>query len=392
VWDLVVVGAGPAGATAALAARVVRPEARVLLLDRAAFPRDKPCGDGVAPHVLDVLGELGVTGLLADRVPVRRLELSRGGTGVGRDMSRPAYVVPRAVLDARLVEAAVDRGVVLRRQRVRALAVRRDRVVLEVGGAHGRAGASCDRSRAVEARVVVGADGAHSIVRRAAGLGAPPRVALALRGYAPVPDGRAGRQVIRFGHDRQPSYAWSFDRGDGLANVGYGELLRPRRSPPTRALMLECLERLLPGAGTGGHAWRAHHLPLTGARWRHPPGRVLLAGDAASLVNPLTGEGIYYAVSTGALAGRCAVGDHATPGDPGAAYSRAVRRLLAAHLLGTAAAARLATAPGVLEAGLIASADDGRVFDDLVELGLGRGPLTPRTLVAVASGAVRRRP
>ena len=65
LWDLVVVGAGPAGSTAALSALRVRPGASVLLLDRADFPRDKPCGDGIAPHVLDVLSRLGVEDVVA---------------------------------------------------------------------------------------------------------------------------------------------------------------------------------------------------------------------------------------------------------------------------------------------------------------------------------------
>ena len=69
-WDLVVVGAGPAGTAAALGALTARPGLRVLLLDRADFPRDKACGDGIAPHVLDVLEQVGVTGLRDDQAPV----------------------------------------------------------------------------------------------------------------------------------------------------------------------------------------------------------------------------------------------------------------------------------------------------------------------------------
>ncbi len=77
-WDLVVVGAGPAGATAALAALRADPGLRVLLLDRADFPRDKCCGDGVAPHVLDVLRPLGAADVVDGWEPVRTLGLARG--------------------------------------------------------------------------------------------------------------------------------------------------------------------------------------------------------------------------------------------------------------------------------------------------------------------------
>jgi flavin-dependent dehydrogenase len=191
--------------------------------------------------------------------------------------------------------------------------------------------------------------------------------------------------VIVFGTSRQPSYAWSFDCGDGTANVGYGEVLTSDREPPTRALLLQRLEELLPGAGRGGGGWRGHHLPLSSSRWTHPDGRVVLAGDAAGLVNPLTGEGIYYAVATGLLAGQAAAADGP---DPGAAYRQEVSSLLGGHLRHTALAARLATSGHVLEAGMRAAAREQRVFDDLVELGLGRGRITPR----VVRGLLRSAP
>src|SRR3954451_22510408 len=105
-WDVVVVGAGPPGAATAAAARRAAPTARVLVLDRADFPRDKVCGDGIAPEALDVLAGLGVdVGALTEGYPaVARLQL-RGprGTGVERTTARPAVVVPRAVLDGRLL-------------------------------------------------------------------------------------------------------------------------------------------------------------------------------------------------------------------------------------------------------------------------------------------------
>jgi flavin-dependent dehydrogenase len=118
---------------------------------------------------------------------------------------------------------------------------------------------------------------------------------------------------------------------------------------------------------------------------------VLLAGDAARLVNPLTGEGIYYAVLTGLLAGTAAATALAAgrPDDAGRRYATAVAPHFRGHLLSTGLAARLTSADPVLDAGLRAAAADQGVFDDLVELGLAGGTLTPRVLAGLA-GAVGR--
>ena len=219
-WDLVVVGGGPAGSTAAIAALALRPDARVLVLDRDDFPRDKSCGDGLAPHAVDVLADLGVHGLTDGYPSVRRLELGRpAGPAVAGDMARPAHVVPRAVLDERIVRAAVERGAELRRHRVRTVE---------------RQGADIVLDGSLRARVVVAADGAGSVLRRAVGdVHARRRTAVAIRGYAPVAPERAAAQVITFAPTTWPAYAWSFPVGDGTANVGYGEVLlaRPRADP-----------------------------------------------------------------------------------------------------------------------------------------------------------------
>ena len=194
--------------------------------------------------------------------------------------------------------------------------------------------------------------------------------------------------------DGWPAYAWSFEAGDGTTNVGFGMLL-PRLRATGRGGKAELhgrLRELLPEVlPTGVEAERlvTHHLPLSTYRPPQPDGRVLLAGDAASLINPLTGEGIYYALHSGRLAGAAAVGG----ADPGAAYRVALDRELGRHLRHTSALARLTARSGVVDAGVAAAGRSPGAFDALVEVGLGRGlitgPLLRGMAVEVGRKAVR---
>jgi menaquinone-9 beta-reductase len=338
----------------------------VLLLDAAAFPRDKTCGDGISAHVLELLAALGVEGLdeLGPQVAGMALR-SPGGRVVARRCARPNRVIPRMRFDAALVDAAVARGAVLVRHRVRTLDVRADRVVLD------------DR---FQAAAVIGCDGANSTVRRLLGAprGEPDGTAVAVRGYAPTvldPE----RLVIEFARGTYPAYAWSFPMAGG-SNVGFGVF--DRRGGGSRAELLERLGRLLPDHPPAPETVKGHHLPLsTAPRW-HPDGRVLLAGDAASLVNPLTGEGIYDAVASGILAGRAAL---LGPG-AGAAHRAAMHTTFGRHHAHTTLLARLVPHSRFLDAAVAAAARHQPVFDAAVDLGLGRGTASWRDLARVAGG------
>jgi geranylgeranyl reductase family protein len=374
-WDVVVVGAGPAGAAAALAARQAAPEARVLMLDRATFPRDKVCGDGIAPQTFDLLDALGAPGTEAGYSPVPTLSMVGPlGAQARRTMARPAAVIPRAVFDARLVDAAVEKGAELRRQTVRTVQARGGHFLLD---------------NDIKARVVVGADGAGSIVRRAAEVGRPPpgHTAVAIRGYATESPNDDEQMIVMDASDRWPAYAWSFPiaNGSGRANVGYGLLVDAVR-PVQRRELLDRVHALVPWAASA-ESWTGHLLPLSSWTPRQPDGRLLLAGDAAHLVNPLTGEGIWYAVLSGMLAGRAAV----DIGDPGTRYRADLRRHLGRHTRDVRLLSRLGRTPRLVDAGVRAAAADQATFHALVELGLTDGALTPRllgrTALALAGGS-----
>lgn len=366
--DVIVVGAGPAGCAAAAAVAQAAPRLSVLVVDRADFPRDKPCGDGIAHEVDQVLSELDfdLGRIFAGTATVGELALrSPHGVQLRRRMRHDVHVVPRQIFDARLVSDVRNRGIEVRRHTVRTCRLTPGAVCLDGG---------------LAARVVIGADGAESVVRRAAGL-APPRpeqVALAIRGYAPHPPELAGSQYISMTAQHWPAYAWSFPIGDGRANVGYGELLGHR--PLNRAGLLARLRQLLPGLAAEPEGLRAHRLPLSSGRPPIPDGPVLLAGDAQSMINPFTGEGIFYAVLSGVLAGRAAAQALTAGGDAGSIYRAASRRRLGRHLRHTSTLARLGGQTALIDAGLRAARNDRRAFDDLVRFGLADGLLTPRLL------------
>lgn len=286
-YDAIVVGAGPAGSTAAR--ELARSGVNVLLLDRARFPRDKSCGGGVTIRAAREAG-LDLTPVIERSVYGARVTL-RLGRPFERSYPEPlSHMTQRSRLDAYLAERAAEAG-----------ADFRDGVLVrevEVEGGVVRVRAEGDT---YEGRTVVGADGANGVVAQALGLQPVGEVTVGLEGNIGVPDDVMDRwdRLIALDLGALPGgYGWVLPKGDHL-NVGVvgwrylGPTLRSRLSALCRYYGLD--EEAL-------WALRGHYLPMRrpGAAIARGPG--LLVGDAAGLVDPLSNEGIYAAFISGRLA------------------------------------------------------------------------------------------
>ena len=332
--DVAVVGAGPAGATAAH--RLANAGVRVALLDRATFPRDKVCGDGVSTRGLEALSRAGLDEWAAQfRAPEALHLVAPDGQVVE---ARPptsdplcyGRTIPRTQLDARLVAAAVQAG-------ARLLAGVRVRDVERASDA--RPVVVADGLR-LSAELVVLADGCHAPITRRLGLLAAQPEFVAVRQYLADDRGQLGRLDVHFLGSIVPGYLWVFPLTEGRVNGGVGTSRQRVRSGAVD-LKAELATFLARERGTGGRLAgaeplgpvRGHPIRTAFGQTRTHAERLLVAGEAAGLVSPLSGEGIAPAMESGELAAQHALaafeaGDFSTAL---AGYTRALRAQFAAE-------------------------------------------------------------
>lgn len=318
-FDVVVVGAGPGGSTAAY--RMARGGARVLLLDRASFPRDKPCGGGLTGRALKSL-PIDVTPVVEDAVDHVDLRL-RFRASTSHAFDEPlALMTQRRRLDHHLAQEAARAGADFRDgTRVRGI---------ELDGPGGRPVVTLDGGERIGAEVLIGADGANGVTAKALGLGANRTFGVALEGNAPM---TAEREALHRGRatleiDTVPGgYGWIFPKGDHI-NVGVGgwasEGPRLRRFLDALCAMHDVRPEELTDV-------RGHRLPLRRSWDGVARGRAAVVGDAAGLIDPLSGDGMFEAFLSSEIATATALDLLAGRVSGMEPYGRRVQRTLAGH-------------------------------------------------------------
>jgi geranylgeranyl reductase family protein len=309
--EVIVVGAGPSGSATAIT--LAKKGHNVLLLDRADFPRDKTCGDGIPSGAIEVLYALGMEDKLrqADFYPVDRILLSSPNGHVLEADLKPgvtgasSYVVPRMQFDALIQQHAVDSGAEFKRAQVQDVIVEEGRVK----GVRAKVEGSVEEFRS---RIVVGADGVTSVVARALRKDKHEdgHRAIALRCYTEDLEVRPHEVEFYLYNDILPGYAWIFPFSESQTNLGLGMRLDKYRGVDKSLedmvdvflSMPRIKERLARGGELRDMAvWQLNF----GSRpMQRAYEGAILVGDAAGLINPLTGGGIHNGLQSALLAGQ----------------------------------------------------------------------------------------
>ncbi|MFC1878979.1 geranylgeranyl reductase family protein [Chloroflexota bacterium] len=289
IYDVIVVGAGPAGAV--LAYHLASLGLRVRILEKARLPREKVCGGGLTFKARQslpfdpeaVVEHKSSGGILA----------YKGQPLIKVDTARPiAWLVMRNRFDHFLVKKAVEAGAQLSDgQTVRSIETKDGRVTVFT------AQENC------QGRILVGADGVHSLVARSAGLLAGRQTGVAIEAELAVPDSALERQgaYATFDFGALPfGYGWIFPKRNHLSVGAFHA--RPGKAPQIKQFFRKFVASNAVLYGHTQLSLRGHHIPLGGGRAPLQRGQVLLVGDAANLADAWLGEGLYYAIQSANIA------------------------------------------------------------------------------------------
>ncbi len=301
-FDVVIIGAGPAGSAAAYF--LARAGAKVLLLDKSTFPRDKTCGDGLVPRALPILSEMGVLDLIDARGwKLDHLEVSApSGHSVHFDIPplphapNHAIVIPRLELDNLLLQRAIESGADFR------------------GGVHVRglqvdpAGITISADEDYRASLAIVATGANTALLTSLGLNPPKPNIVAARAYFESIESLPSHFQFRFDGVVLPGYGWIFPLSASSANIGAGFIRTGKHEHYQSAqtafngfIQSPALKAILGNARQIG-ILKSFPIRTDFASAPTFAERVLLVGEAAGLVNPLTGDGIDFALESGKIA------------------------------------------------------------------------------------------
>lgn len=308
--SVAIIGAGPAGASCANSL-LIHGAKDVALVDKERFPRDKACGDGIGPGAVSVMKTLGLGEKLNAHPAIKYLAVS-GPSGVRARGPLPpvggsvpiGYTIPRVVFDNYIAASAIARGALdFTGYQLEDAVFENERWTLQLKS---RAGDKLS----LTSTVLIGADGARSRVRRTLGvpLNSDRHTGTAVRIYAEAPNANFDALQIDFARELLPGYGWLFPISKTSANIGIGiDLENYKKQDKHLEELLRLYQQTLNASiSYNPDSYAAYILPYGSEMPRlvYPAKRAALIGDAGSMINPLTGEGIFYGMFAGELIGR----------------------------------------------------------------------------------------
>ena len=383
LYDVLIIGAGPSGSNAAISYKNLNPDLKVGLIDKSIFPRDKSCGDAIGPGVISALKRFNNQHILDNEPQVVSTTLY-GPENIGIQNYIPevknkedsiVYVIPRIDLDNRILNLAKDLDVDVF-EGYSFVSFEKDldnKLIVEIKNG--------DNITKLGAKILVGADGANSRVRKQLNVNTNSdwHKAIAIRAYIDSPNYleifKERTLMFEINVSAEKGYAWAFPSKGNLLNIGIGVPLNIfKKEKLDINVLLQDFITQLTNRGVVVENIRdekSYLLPFASSRPKFRDDiNVALIGDASSMINPMSGEGIFYGMEAGYLLAKNTYNVIDSPEliKGIADYEKAFSKRFRKHYLSCALARLLLQSPFMTKRLLKVASNDQNTIDFVVEL------------------------